>query len=173
MRVASAAAAGVCTGSSSLPQRIPCGLHLRPASSAARALTLPQRIPCGLHLHAFPLGLVQLRLCLSASHAGCILYGSSERFFAVTLPQRIPCGLHPALRRCAVHHVPFASAHPMRVASDRPLRNPLGPKLCLSASHAGCIGGSYNISSDKGNFASAHPMRVASAKMHKIYSMDL
>ena len=56
----------------------------------------------------------------------------------------------------------FASAHPMRVASDDDCYRDVAPDLCLSASHAGCIGFDPFDDDDKDNFASAHPMRVAS-----------
>ena len=68
------------------------------------------------------------RPVLSASPAGCIATEPLCILADFTLPQRIPCGLH--------------------------LKWPFNRYVDL-------------------DFASAHPMRVASAKMHKIYSMDL
>ena len=77
---------------------------------------LPQRIPCGLHRPLFPCLHCFARLCLSASHAGCII--------------RSPFDCRRQI---------FASAHPMRVASIHQTGVQHARALCLSASHAGCI----------------------------------
>ena len=58
---------------------------------------LPQRIPCGLHRPLFPCLHCFARLCLSASHAGCIHPPDRSTACACALPQRIPCGLHPGI----------------------------------------------------------------------------
>ena len=161
---------------------------------------------------------VALCLCLSASHAGCIVRClrtlSLVSYFASAHPMRVASvfrrsdgrprplclsashagciGTAPA---CILARTGFASAHPLRVASQPSRFASLRISLCLSASPAGCIATEplciladftlpqripcglhlkwpFNRYVDL-DFASAHPMRVASAKMHKIYSMDL
>ncbi len=149
------------------------GCIVRTCRRNGRTVPLPQRIPCGLHRQVLANLILGVVLCLSASHAGCICIPALGRTPSTPLPQRIPCGLH---RYCTRLY-------------------PCTHGLCLSASPAGCIATEplciladftlpqripcglhlkwpFNRYVDL-DFASAHPMRVASAKMHKIYSMDL
>ena len=174
MRVASVLHPLVSLHARALPQRIPCGLHRNRAALH----------PCGFHFaSAHPMRVASW-------------HGIQRWLWPSTLPQRIPCGLHPSgfVRYTPSQH--FASAHPMRVASGGaiehliehnalPQRIPCGlhratPRTSREASGplpqripCGLHPGTSITTSSWICFASAHPMRVASAKMHKIYSMDL
>ena len=156
-----------------LPQRIPCGLHLTRGSATSKRSPLPQRIPCGLHpsfLYTLPIDCAfasahPMRvasyanrytstgryLCLSASHAGCILI----------------------IRSNNQKHRHFASAHPMRVASEPLEARRAGTRSLPQRIPCGLHHHLQEQGYQANSFASAHPMRVASAKMHKIHSMDL
>ena len=121
MRVASQPDCSASRLSATLPQRIPCGLH--PCASAwccPIPQALPQRIPCGLHRVSIAVCCSLAVLCLSASHAGCILFVAAACLVPyIPLPQRIPCGLHQNRWKAWSVNWNFASAHPMRVASAK------------------------------------------------------
>ena len=144
-----------------LPQRIPCGLHH--FYNGYKIVTIvfasahPMRVAsvswccsgCGIGFaSAHPMRVASFLqwlqdcnycLCLSASHAGCILGKTS------TVSERLCFASAHPMRVASVRRVPmlkiqnFASAHPMRVASLRDLARKRRSNLCLSASHAGCI----------------------------------